>query len=212
MRTKPAQRLLGASCCFIVALLLGSAGFARGDSLTFSPTSSTAGDGQSFSFTVTLNTTHAFYGFSLYLESSAASSFSVTGETAATSSPITDPNFIGSFPVLLTTTANSPDFGYSSTGTTDISAGTYTIGTITIAVAASVPVGTFTINTTTGITGSEYNDAEGDIFLLPEATETVSVPEPTTAALIVCILAAILPRRSKASIARPTPFSTLSVH
>jgi hypothetical protein len=150
-----------------------------------------AGDGQSFSFSVTLTTTHPFYGFSLFLESSAANAFSVTGETAAGNSPITDPNFVGSFPVLLTTAANSSNFAYSSTGISNIAAGSYSIGTLTISVGSNVSHGSSTITTTTRVTGSEYNDVAGNIYPLPQATETVTVPEPTPVAAMA-ILAAFL--------------------
>jgi hypothetical protein len=189
----------------IFSAVFFTAGRAFADSLTFSPASTSAGDGQSFSFEITLTTTHPFYGFSLYLESSVDNAFSVTGETAAATSPITDPNFVGSFPVYLTTAANSPDFGYSSTGVSNIAAGSYSIGTITISVASNVPHGTFTISTTTGVSGSECNDTQGDIYPLPQATETISVPEPQTlSATGLVALFLLLARRSRVQHANAT--------
>lgn len=183
---RPSTLLLASliSCCITVS--------AQADSLSFSPAGSTAGDGGTFSFNVTLNTSHPVYDFSLYLEASAASDFSVTKETVAGASPLTDNNFIGTYPVLLSTTANSPDFGYGASGTTDIPAGSYAIATLTITVGPSVPHGTFTISTTTGLSGSEYNDAEGNIYDLPQATETVSVPEAAASMPLLC-LAMLLP-------------------
>ncbi len=194
---KPAFPKLGLLCCVSLLCLLGSATSARADAVTFTPNSGTAGDGQTFSFTLSLTTTHPFFGFSFYLDASAANSFSITGETAASASPIKDPNFVGSFPVLLSVSGNSPDFGYTSTGTTDIAAGTYTIGTVSVAVGPSVPRGTFTLTTTTGISGSEYNDAEGNVYDLPQATYTIAVPEPAAVAPLLCLMGAVLyrPRR-----------------
>ena len=178
-------------------LLLCDCNAATADSLVFSPTSGNAAAGGTFSFTVSLNTTHPFYGFDLYLDASAGNSFSVTGEGVAASSPITSSNFVGSFPVLLTTSGNSPDFGYSSTGTSDIAAGNYTIGTLTLSVGANVPKGSFIIDTTTGASGCEYGDIEGHTYQLPQASYTLSVPEPGGVPLALVLTASIVALQSR---------------
>jgi len=179
----------------LMSLPLAAPSFAMADTLVFSPTSGIALPGQSVSFNVALDASEPFYGFSMYLDASAANAFNVTGQTSLNGNPITDPNFVGSFPTLIPTTGNSADLGYTSTGINDIAAGSYSIESLTISVGANVPPGIYTLATTTGVTGSEYNDAEGDEYDLPASSYTIYVPEPSTAALLGVVTLALFPVR-----------------
>jgi hypothetical protein len=186
---------------WLAPLVLLAPAIARGGTIVFTPSNPMAMPGQNFSFDVSLDATSPFFGFSLYLDSSAANDFNVVSQTTLPASPLTDPNFDGLFPYLIPTSGNSSDLGYTSNGTSDTAAGNYLIESVTMSVASGTPTGMYTFATTTGATGSEYNDAEGNEYDLPAASFTlnVSVPEPCTAAILgTAALGALAVRRRKA--------------
>ncbi|HUB27725.1 MAG TPA: hypothetical protein VL992_20035 [Tepidisphaeraceae bacterium] len=187
--------------CWLASLAVVVPAIARGAAIVFTPGSATAMPGQNFSFDVSLDASSPFFGFSMYLDSSTASEFNVVSQTTLAGSPLTDPNFTDDFPILLPATGNSSDLGYTSNGTSDTAAGDYGIESLTVSVPADLPTGQYTFTTTTGVTGSEYNDAETDEYDLPAATFTltVAVPEPCTLAIAVgAAIGALAVRRRRA--------------
>ncbi len=168
------------------------------------PTSITLNPGQSFSLNVALNSDVQLSGLSYYLQSSIDGKFSVLGETLDGNSPLTDPNFISTFPVLLSS-INSPDFGYGKQdASTNAAAGAYPINSLSLLVDATTLPGTYTIFTSTssGIaTTVAPPTLETFTNMASSAVYTVNVvPEPASCVLLASggLAVALWRRRQRA--------------
>ena len=155
---------------------------------------------------VVLNVTDTYSGFGpgswglwywLEVQTALAPFISITGVSYFT---FTDPNYAPAptFPVNFTSTSGA-DAGYLTTQetggqmrTVDLGGtggqtvdGTYHITDITFALAANIPIGTYTIRTTTASprgsiqVTSDFNDAP-----FGQASFVFSIPEPSTLALL----------------------------
>ena len=147
------------------------------------------------------------YGLSYWLQisNSLAPFIAITNITYFT---FTDPNYIGTFPLIFSTSSGA-DPGFMSTyeafnwscggnpctgdlgGTSDpltlIPDGTYHVADITFAIGGGAPPGIYTLRTTTAVprtsiqVTSDFNDAS-----IPTASFTIirGIPEPSTLALL----------------------------
>jgi autotransporter-associated beta strand protein len=114
-----------------------------------SPTSVSVVPGGSFSFSTSIDSgTMAVSGISYYLKASVSGKISVTSQVVWPSSPFTDPQFTGSPPVALSTSA-SGDFGWSTQSGSNVPMGVYTLDTLSCSVDPSTALGSYTISSST---------------------------------------------------------------
>jgi hypothetical protein len=129
-------------------------------------------------------------GFSVWFETSAANNsfFTITSRTLST---FTDPNTPGiTLPQAIVAGGNANDLG--GTGSTQVTNASYLVMSITIAINASTPAGTYTIATTTTNSNpidhhnrSVANDASFVAHPIAATLYTITVvPEPATLSLL----------------------------
>jgi hypothetical protein len=183
-----------------IACLLLMAGFVRANAiLSFDDHSGTpdAGSyaaGTSFTFDITLAVSTSgtdsvpdVSGFSVWFETSAANNsyFTITSRTLST---FTDPTST-TFPQAIVAGGNAFDLG--GTGSTQPTNASYLVMSITIAINASTPAGTYTIVTTTTDSNPDHSKrsvASDSSFVshpIAATTYTITVvPEPATLSLL----------------------------
>ncbi len=185
-----------------IGCLLLMAGFVRANAiLSFddhsgAPAAGSYAAGTSFTFDITLavSTTGTdpvpdVSGFSLWFETSAANTgyFTITSRTLST---FTDPNTPGiTLPQAIVAGGNANDLG--GTGSTQVTNTSYLVMSITIAINASTPAGTYTIVTTTTDSNPDHskrsvaNDSSFVAHPIAATTYTITVvPEPATLSLL----------------------------
>jgi hypothetical protein len=211
------------------SLLLSASWAVAAITLSFDDHSGTANagtytPGSTFSFDITLSITsqppNNVAGFSLWFETAAANSglFAITVLPVHTGSPFSqvtgDP---GDFPAALTT-ANSTHAGFAqnaavtdlgaTSGTNQVTPGTYFLETITFSISGAIAPGTYTLMNTSALTGqplgkrSVVNDGAFNTFDIASSIYTITiVPEPGTLALCfaggMSILVAYQRRKSR---------------
>jgi len=186
-----------------IGCLLLMAGFVKADAiLSFddhsgAPAAGSYAAGTSFTFDITLAVSTSgtdsvpnVSGFSVWVETSEANNsyFTITSRTLST---FTDPNTPGiTLPQAIVAGGNANDLG--GTGTTQVTNASYLVMSITIAINASTPAGTYTIVTTTTNSNpvdhhnrSVANDAGFVAHPLAATAYTITVvPEPATLSLL----------------------------
>jgi PEP-CTERM motif len=198
----------------LTASLLLSASWALADiTLSFDDHTGTANagtyaPGATFSFDIMLSITsqppNNVAGFSLWFETAAANSglFTITALPNHTGSPFSQvTGDSGDFPAALTT-ANSTHSGFAqnaavtdlgaTSGTNQVTPGTYFLETITFSISGAITPGTYTLMNTSASTGqplgkrSVVNDGSFNTFDIASSTYTITiVPEPATLSLVV---------------------------
>ena len=169
------------------------------------PSSVQIAPGEAFTVTVTLNADQGFTGLSYFLQDPTATSsdwrFAITGRTLQAGSPLTDPTSSDAAVINPTGGANQlnprndVDLGYGASDiSSNVPAGTYVLGTLTLTATSPLAVGSYTIQTANAVLADA---AFNEVTLANSAPYTINVvPEPATVGLLALAGLSLLRRRS----------------